>query len=272
MTRVAFQGEPGAYGEDAVARFFGVQATAVPCRAFKEVFERTEKGSVNFGVVPVENSWAGSINDTYDLLRYHRVKVYGEINLRIRHCLLALPGQTMSDIKQVYSHPQALAQCADFIEKHQLEAVPVYDTAGGARMIKEKEAKRSAAIASQRASELYGLAILASDIQTVDHNYTKFYVIATKPAPYSPNSKTTMIMAVPNSPGALYRCLGVLAERNINLTKLESRPRRDKPWEYLFYVDCEGHVQDPALREAVAELKKATTYLKILGSFPKAED
>jgi prephenate dehydratase len=269
VIKVAFQGERGAFSEDAVISFFG-EAELFPRRYIADVFEAVLVDAVEFGVVPVENSQAGSINDTYDLLLSYPLDICGEIHLRISHCLMALPGETLSEIKTIYSHPQALAQCEEFLRKLKAEIVPTYDTAGSAKRIKEGGLKGSAAVASKRAAAIYGLEILAEGIETNPNNYTRFFVISKKKAEPAPKSKTSLVFGTKNLPGALYHCLGVFATRNINLTKLESRPARDKPWEYIFYVDFEGHLDDPVCLEAMAELKHMTNFIKILGSYPRA--
>jgi prephenate dehydratase len=268
--RVAFQGEPGAFSEDAVITFFP-NAEAVPYKSFGDVFEVVFQGSTDFGVVPAENSQAGSINETYDLLLSYPLTIYGEINIKINHCLIALPGTAITDIKVVYSHPQAIAQSQDFLNKLEVEVVAGYNTAGSAKKIKEEGIKANAAIASSRAAQIYGLEILASDIQTNPNNFTKFFVIARKQPERAAKNKTSLVFSTRNIPGALYQILGAFATRNINLTKLESRPSKDKPWEYVFYVDFEGHVEDEICKNALLELNDKTNFIKILGSYPRAE-
>jgi len=268
MTRVAFQGERGAFSEDAVITFFG-EAELFPSRYIADVFEAVLGDKVEYGVVPVENSQAGSINDTYDLLLRYPLNIFGEIQLRISHCLMALPGETIDGIKVIYSHPQALAQCEEFLRKLKAEIVPTYDTAGSAKRIKEENLKGSAAVASKRAATIYGLEVLGEGIETNPNNYTRFFVISKIKAEPTSKSKTSLVFGTKNIPGSLYSCLGVFATRNINLTKLESRPSRDKPWEYIFYVDFEGHVDDPVSQQALGELKLMTNFLKILGSYPR---
>ncbi|OGN90682.1 MAG: hypothetical protein A2Z70_04380 [Chloroflexi bacterium RBG_13_48_17] len=269
MTKVAFQGERGAFSEDAVITFFE-DAELFPSKYIADVFEAVLGNNVDFGVVPVENSQAGSINDTYDLLLSFPLNIFGEIHLRISHCLMALPGETLDGIKVIYSHPQALAQCEEFLRKLKAEIVPTYDTAGSAKRIKEAGLKGSAAVASKRAAQIYGLEVLAEGIETNPNNYTRFFVLSKKKAEPSPKSKTSLVFSTKNLPGALYACLGAFATRNINLTKLESRPSRDKPWEYIFYVDFEGHIDDPVCQEALTELKRNTNFIKILGCYPRA--
>src|SRR4030043_198436 len=271
MTKVAFQGERGAFSEDAVITFFG-DAELFPSRYIGDVFEAVLRGDVDFGVVPVENSQAGSINDTYDLLLNYPLNIFGEIHLRISHCLMALPGESLDGIKVIYSHPQALAQCEEFLRKLKAEVVPTYDTAGSAKRIKEAGLKGSAAVASKRAAQIYGLEILAEYIETNPNNITRFFVISKNKAEATPKSKTSLVFSFKNIPGALYACLGAFANRGVNLTKLESRPSKEKPWEYIFYVDFEGHIDDRVCPEALTELKQETDFIKILGSYPRAGD
>ncbi len=270
MVKVAFQGERGAFSEDAAAKLFGKDINFLSCVRLKEVFELVSQDKVEFGVVPLENSQAGSINETYDLLLAYPPNIFAEVILRVSHCLMALPGAKLADIAAIYSHPQALAQCEEFLSKLKAEIMPSYDTAGSAKMIKEKKLKNSAAIASKRAAGIYGLAILAPEIETSANNYTKFVAVSKqKPKPAHRN-KTSLVFAVEHKPGSLYRILGIFATRNINLTKLESRPSRTKPWEYVFYADFEGHLDDQVCKEAIRELEGETTFVKILGSYPQA--
>ena len=274
MVRVAFQGERGAFSEDAVITFF-TDAVLFPCRYLSDVFEAVRENEVDFGMVPVENSQAGSINDTYDLLLSYPLNIFGEVNLRISHCLMALPGESLDGINTVYSHPQAIAQCQEFLRKVDAEVIPIYDTAGSAKRIKEESLKGYAAVASWRAAQIYGLEILAEKIETNVNNYTKFFVISRQQAePTQPTlkSKTSLVFAAKNIPGALYAGLGAFATRDINLIKLESRPSKDKPWEYIFYADFEGHISDRVCQEAIAELEQKASFIKILGSYPRAEN
>jgi prephenate dehydratase len=268
MTRVAFQGERGAFSEDAVLRFFG-DIELLPCRSLVHVFEAAAEGKADFGVVPVENSQAGSINETYDLLLRYDLNIYGEIALEVNHCLMAPPGESLASINTVYSHPQALAQCEQFLRRLDVEIVPTYDTAGSAKLIREKGLVNCAAVASKRVSQIYQMQILAEDIQTIPDNYTKFFVVSKDKARHADKNKTSLVFAAKNAPGALYSCLGAFATRDINLTKLESRPSKDRPWEYVFYVDLEGHMQDDICSQALKDLQEKTSFLKILGSYPK---
>jgi chorismate mutase/prephenate dehydratase len=270
MAKAAFQGERGAFSEDAATKLFGKRIDFVPCMRLKEVFELVTQDKVEFGVVPLENSQAGSINDTYDLLLAYPLNIFAEVILKVSHCLMALPGEKLEDIRTIYSHPQALAQCAEFLTKLAVEIMPSYDTAGSAKMIKEKKLTNCAAIASKRAADIYGLEILAPEIETSANNYTKFVAISKQKAKPARRNKTSLVFATEHRPGSLYRILGIFATRNINLTKLESRPSRIKPWEYVFYADFEGHLDGEVCQEAVRELQKETTFIKILGSYPLA--
>ena len=269
--RVAFQGEPGANSEEAVFRVFGERVEPVPCSDLVQTFDAVVSRRAEGAVVPVENSQAGSINETYDLLLKHDLFIVGEYDLRVRHCLMALPGTPLEQIKQAYSHPQALAQCDAFLRLHGIEPVVYRDTAGSAKMLSERRPAGTAAIASRRAADLYRLHVLAEGIETNPNNYTRFLVLDPSPAPRAPRSKTSIVFVVENKPGTLYQALGALATRGINLAKIESRPGRQRPWEYVFYVDVDGHVEDDAMRAALADLTRHTSMLRVLGSYPKAE-
>lgn len=272
---VAFQGERGAFGDEAVHSYFGKQGytsiESAPYRSFADVFHAVAAGEVQYGLVPVENSQAGSINDVYDLLRQHDLFVIGEIGHPVNHCLLCLPGQTLSDIKRVISHPQALAQSDVYLRELGVEIVATYDTAGSAKMIREEHLEGVAAVAGKGAADIYQLETLASGIQTIKDNYTRFIVLSREPvARREGDAKTMLVMATAHQPGSLYRCLGAFATNNINILKLESRPSRQRPWEYVFYLDFEGHREDAAVRSALADLAGHTTFCKVLGSFTKS--
>jgi chorismate mutase/prephenate dehydratase len=268
--KVAFQGERGAYSESAVYKFFGESAEVKPYRDFKDVFESVEKQETIFGVVPVENSIEGSVNQTYDLFLKHDLKVRGEVIVKIEHCLITNPTTKLEDVKAVYSHPQALAQCRTFLEKSGWELIPTYDTAGSVKILKEKGLKNAAAVASEKAADLYEMKILARDIADNPENYTRFFVIAKEDAPMTGKDKTSVIFAATHKPGALYNVLGEFAKRGINLTKIESRPTKQTPWEYNFYLDFEGHRNEPQCAEALEALKEYAAFIKILGSYPRA--
>ena len=271
--RVAFQGERGAYGEEAVVAYFGAQSIPSPRRSFAEVTSAVAGGETDAGLLPIENSQAGSINEVYDLLRTSHLYVTGEICRPVNHCLLCLPGQSLGQIKRVLSHPQALAQSDAYLRALGVEIVAAYDTAGSAKLIREENMYGVAAVASARAAELYQLEILASGIQTIKDNFTRFIVVNRQPgkAPAG-QAKTMLMLATAHQPGALYRALGEFASRNINMLKLESRPSREKPWEYIFYLDIEGSPQQQPVAHALAALEDKTAFLQILGAFPRSPD
>ena len=269
--KVAFQGERGAYSESAVYTFFGDETEVKPCRDLTEVFESVNKQEVPVGVVPVENSLEGSVNQTYDLFLTHNLKVSGEIIIRISHCLIANPSTSLEAVKTVYSHPQALAQCRSFLERLGSDLIPTYDTAGSVKMLKEKGLKDAAAVASEKAAEIYGMKILAREIEDTPTNYTRFFVISKEDAAKTGKDKTSIIFAAKHKPGALYHALEEFEKRNINLTKIESRPTKQKPWEYNFYLDFEGHRTEKNCAQALKALQEKAAFLKILGSYPKAE-
>jgi len=272
MVKVAFQGERGAFSEDAATKLFGEEIDFLPCIQLRDVFRAVSQDRVRFGVVPLENSQAGSINETYDLLLTYPLNIFAEVILKVSHYLMALSGQNLDHINTIYSHPQALAQCDEFLSSVKVDIVPSYDTAGSAKMIAEKQLKNCAAIASKRAAELYGLEILASAIETSANNYTRFVAVSKEKARQAEKNKTSLVFAAEHKPGSLYKILGVFATRNINLTKLESRPNRTKPWEYVFYADFEGHLDGGVYQEAIKELQREATFVKILGSYPQATE
>ena len=268
---VAFQGEVGAYSEEAAFQFFGSSITTNPRESLDDVFKVVEQDDVQFGIVPVENSLEGSISRVYDLLLDSSLKVCGEIELRVSHCLIASPEARLDLIKRVYSHPQALAQCKTFLKHLGCELTPTYDTAGSVKMIKEKGITDGGAIASARAAEIYEMKIIASEIEDAPNNFTRFFILSKEDSPPSGNDKTSIVFSVKHRPRALSEFLKEFAARNINLTKIESRPTRQKPWEYNFYLDFEGHREDKVPREVLENLDRTSLFLKILGSYPKAK-
>lgn len=267
----AFQGEVGAYSEEAVFQFFGASVGSRPCESLEEVFKIVEEAKVQFGVVPVENSLEGIISRVYDLLLDSSLRVCGETEVRVIHCLIASHGAGLDTIRKIYSHPQALAQCRSFLKHLGCELVPTYDTAGSVKMIKEKGLSDSAAIASARAAEIYGMKVLAQEIEDNPNNFTRFFVLAKEDAPPTGDDKTSIIFSTKNRPGALYAFLGEFSRRDINLTKLESRPTRLKPWQYNFYLDFDGHRTDKSAHEALEWLDQTSNFVKVLGSYPRAK-
>lgn len=267
---VAFQGERGAYSEDAVRFYFG-DVEVLPCPTIVDVFKVVESRRAEYGIVPIENSLEGSVNETYDMLLETKLRIRGEIKLRIRHCLIGNPESKLADIRLVYSHPQALAQCRRSIKRLNLKPMAYYDTAGSVKMIKESGVVDAAAIASKRAVEFYEMKVLLEGIEDSKANYTRFLVLHPEDAPKSGRDKTSVIFSVRHVPGALYGALEVFARRGINLTKIESRPVKKTPWEYNFYVDFEGHREDEEVREAIGELALNALFVKVLGSYRRAE-
>jgi prephenate dehydratase len=281
--RVAFQGEPGAFSEEAVERFFA-DATPVPVPTWRSIFDTVSGGDAAAGVAAIENSLAGTIRETYDLLFEFSdagIGIVGEVSVPVRLSLLALPGETLADIRRVYSHAQALAQADDFLRTREWSVMTTYNTAGAARVIAERRERGAAAVASPRVAELYGLDVLARDIQTGADNHTRFAVLCRgglEPAwirrPDGPGSrmKTTFVFAVRNVPGSLHRSLGAFAERGLNLSKLESRPSRSARWEYVFWVDLDADAADPRATEAFDELRRESQLVRILGSYSAADE
>lgn len=267
---VAFQGEIGAYSEEAAFQFFGPSAQTRPCESLDEVFKLAEKDEVQFGIIPIENSLEGSISQAYDLLLDSSLKVCGEIELKVSHCLIAAAGATLDSIKRIYSHPQALGQCQAFLKHLGCELIPTYDTAGGVKLIKEQQIADGAAIAGTRAAEIYGMNIIAHEIEDNPNNFTRFFILSKDDSPPTGKDKTSIVFSVKHKPGALFVFLKKLADSKINLTKIESRPTRQKAWEYNFYLDFEGHRQDTVARQALKDLEDSALFVKVLGSYPRA--
>ena len=289
MGPVAFQGELGAYSELAGREFFGPEISVSPSPTFQDVFDKVTNGTASAGIIPIENSLAGSVHENYDLLLEHRLHIIGEIKLRIVHHLIVNPGVELGDIRRVTSHPQALAQCRDFLRSLPgVEAIPVYDTAGAVRDLTRSRTRDTAAIASAQAAADYGLEILKSSIESNHENYTRFLVVtpespqpegelggdeparaATLAEDAAPQTtKVTVVFALHHEPGLLFKSLGVFALRGIDLLKIESRPLHGRPWEYLFYLDFAGSVTDQRCRKALDHLSELTTFLRVLGSYP----
>jgi len=270
--KIAFQGIRGAYSEAALLAHFGDSVQALGFAFSEQVFDAVEAGEADRGFVPVENSIAGPVGVNNDLLLERDVFGIAESYFRIEHCLLGRPGERVEDVKTVCSHPVALAQCRDFIQRHGMRTVPEYDTAGAAEIVARRGAPGEAAIASQACAGVYGLALLAENIQTVRNNITRFIAFRPGGAGDAPaGAKTSIAFSVAHHPGALLDCLKRFAEHEINLTRLESRPIPANPFEYVFFVDLLGGLRDPTVAAALSELRGAARHLKVIGSYPVAE-
>ena len=270
MTKVSFQGVSGAYSEEAIREYFGKDVESVACKSLDEVFSKVEDGEVKFGMLPVENAVAGSVARSYELLMDHDLTIYAEVILRVRHMLLVNPGTELSELKRTRSHPQALAQCHRYLTRHELEPEPAFDTAGSSRDLAANPDQSTSVIASALAAELYGLEILDKDIEDFPFNYTRFFLLSKEGSPHAQRNKTSLVFTTPHQPGVLFECLGEFARRNINLTKIESRPRLNKPWQYIFYLDFEGHSQEPKAEAAILGLLRRSSFVKLLGSYQAA--
>lgn len=271
--KIAFQGIRGAYSEMALHSYFGKDVESVGCDAFDDVFDAVNDGTVTFGLIPVENTIAGTVVENYDLLFANEVFVIAEVYLPIRHTLLGKKGARLEEITQAYSHPHALKQCKAYLKERNIKMVPNYDTAGSARMVAEGDRMDCAAIASELCAEIYDMEILASNIQSNTSNTTRFFVIAKKenvPEDHVP-SKTTVAFKTRHYPGALVDCLTIFQKYNLNMTKLESRPIPENPWEYVFYAAFEAGIDSDEVKAAIGELTLHAVFVKLLGSYPKAE-
>jgi prephenate dehydratase len=271
--RVAFQGVSGANSELAIRQHFGSEAIeTVPYPLIGDVFQAIQSRQVDCALVPVENSMAGAVSQAYELLMESDLLIQAEVVLHVHHALVAPRGVSFSEIKQARSHPQALAQCEQFLRRHNIEPIPAYDTAGSARDLAANPTPGVAAISSQLAAQLYGLDVLMTNIEDVQYNYTRFLLLGHDSPPAGEYNKTSLVFATRHKPAALYECLGEFATRGLNLTKIESRPRRNKPWEPLFYLDFEGHWQDPICQAALAQLLLKASFVKLLGSYPAVKN
>ncbi len=280
MIRVAYQGAPGAYSEECAGALFPV-AELVPIRTFAEVFAALEGANVDAAVLPVENTLAGAVVDVYDLLRQHRaLTITAEAILPVRHCLVAVPGARLEDVRVARSHPQALAQVEPWLREHGIEAEVAYDTAGAAAEIAAKGDRRVAAVASRRAAEHRSLAVLAEDLAPADQNFTRFFALTRRDDDVTPRTipaerrdgppKTSLVFAVHDAPGALVRALQPFATAGVNLAKIESRPSKAQPWDYVFYLDLHGDPATSPTQETLALLRLTVAWVEVLGTYPMA--
>ncbi len=264
---IGFQGEHGAYGEMAAKRY-SEKMVPIPCTAFAEIFEAVEHGWFDLGIVPIENSIEGTVTEVTDLLIAYELPIVGEIQLPVHHALLAPPSTELSEIKKVYSHPQALAQCRSFLTETGIEIVPYYDTAGAARMIADTFPPATAAIASTLCAERYNLEIIKRNVGDVSSNFTRFVVVSS--APCGKGTKCSIVVSVKHEPGALHRLLRIFTEKNINLTRIISRPIKERPGHYMFLLDFQGSVEEERIKEMLREMKDRTLIYKFLGCYPEA--
>jgi prephenate dehydratase len=274
--RVAFQGEAGAFSQQAIRQLLGDSVRTQPCQRFDQVFATMRDGAVDAAVVPIENTLHGSVHENYDHLLNYDFPIAGETNVRIVHNLIAPPGVPFRRIRRAYSHPVALNQCLNFFSGHpEIERVPFYDTAGSVKMVMEERPEGAGAIASSLAAEIYGAKVLRRGIEDDRHNYTRFFLLAPPGSKIKPNYtskeyKTSLVFTTRNIPGSLFRALSAFALRDLNLTKIESRPLRGKPWEYLFYVDLIGSLDDSRFQNALGHLREIAGILRVLGCYPRA--
>jgi prephenate dehydratase len=276
---VAYSGEPGAFAEDAVRAYFGPGAPTLAVPGFRGVFDTVAGGEAAAGVVPIENLVNGTVRENYDLLLEFPLEIRGEVVVPVRLCLAALPGETLAGIERVYSHIQALGQADAFLRTRPWTLLTTYNTAGAGKTIADRGERGAAAVLSPRAASLFGLEVLADAIQGDPDNRTRFLVVAAPGAVLPPPAaaavdpsgaaRTTLVMGIRNEPGALLRALTVFADHELNMSKLESRPARDRPWEYVFWVDLDADAAALAAREALDDLAGVTTLVRVLGSYPR---
>ena len=269
MKRVSFQGERGAYSEAASLSFFGNEIEAIPCFTFADVLKNTENGNSDYSILPIENSLEGSVGESNDLLLSTELNVIGEIYYRIHHCLIGT--SSIGDIDTVYSHPQALGQCRQFIQENSLKTIPSYDTAGSVKIIKDLNKNSVVCIASRNAAEIFDVPVIKEGIEDNTNNYTRFLIFSKENGGKTENCKTSIIFSVKHEAGALYQIINEFYQHKINLTKIESRPNKNTPWEYNFYVDFEGQQDDSSIKDMLQKLRENSTFLKILGSYPIAK-
>jgi len=271
IATIAFQGERGSFSEEAAHKLLGRKIHVQPCETFSAIFDKVATGKSKYCLAPTENTLAGSVYENYDLLLKNDLHIVGEVNLRIVHNLIAFPGTTLKNLRQVYSHPVALAQCGHFFARHpEVEKIPFYDTAGGVKMLAERRVSGAAAIASRIAATVYRARILATHLEDHHENFTRFLLLSRTVPPRSDANKVSIVFSTRNTPGALYKCLSVFALRDVDLTKMESRPLRGRPWEYFFYLDFIGSLKEERCQKALAHLAEVTNFLRVLGCYKSA--
>jgi chorismate mutase / prephenate dehydratase len=265
---VGFQGVPGSFSEQALFEYFGTNINTKAVEEFGDIFTELKNKNIDYGVLPIENSSTGGISDVYDLLNKYDFSIVGEVCLKVNHNLLGIKGAEMEDIAEVYSHSQAFGQCSDFLKTYsQWKLIPYHNTARSAEFAKNQNCKSIGAIASEKAAELYGLNILQRNINSNSTNTTKFVIIAREIIINESCDKISIVLSTAHRAGYLYNVLRNFAEKNINLLKIESRPIKDKPWEYFFHIDFEGNLKDETIGQAIEDIKKNSKYFKLLGNY-----
>jgi prephenate dehydratase len=266
---VAFQGELGAFSHHASRKIFGPRIDPFPCLSFEDVFEAVAGKKADLAVIPIENTLAGSIHKNFDLLSRHSLEVIAETSLRVEHCLIVHPGVGIRQVRQIYSHPSALDQCARLMRRlNAIEKISFYDTAGSVKYIRDNGLRHAAAIASEDAAHIYGMKILRRGVEDDPENYTRFLALARRNRFPRGGGKTSIVFGLKNEPGVLFKALSVFALRSIDLSKIESRPIHGKPWEYLFYLDLQSDIHSLECLNALRHLRELAPYLKVLGSYP----
>jgi len=269
---IGYQGVPGCYSYQTGLEYFGEEVESLNCHSFRDVFEALAKGEIQYGVLPIENSTSGSINEVYDLLREYEFHIVGEKCLKVEHSLLAIEGAELSDIVEVFSHQQGLLQCSRYLSEHpEWKQMPYFDTAGSAEYVAKEGLKSKACIAGSKAASVYGLKIISPNIQDSRNNSTRFVIIGKEKLENEKSDKISMILSVPHRPGTLYGILKYFAEGNCNLMKIESRPLEGKPWEYFFYIDLSGNVNEQGTKDILAVVEKESSYFRLLGNY-RSED
>jgi chorismate mutase/prephenate dehydratase len=269
---IAFQGEKGAYSEIAAESYFGKSINALPSYSFEEVFAKVRKGIADKGVIPIENTLYGSVFENYDLLLKYHVSVIAELNLQINHCLISPKKYSLSELMKIYSHPQAIGQCSKFLNELKVEIIPTYDTAGSALLSLRNQEEPTAAVTSYRAAKIYKMKILKKNIQNNKINYTRFLVISKKKSDKEPkHPKSTLSFDLKSIPGALHKALGVFANAEIDLSMIESRPIPHKPFQYTFYIDISGSLNDKKIKAALRKLSELTVTIKKIGTYEKGK-
>lgn len=268
-SHVAFQGELGSFSHHAAKKIFGPGIKPLACFSFDDAFAAVVHARAECAVIPIENTLAGSIHQNFDLLARHSLEIAAETSLRVEHNLIVHPGVNLRQIKQIYSHPAALEQCRRMLRRFKtIEKVSFYDTAGSVKHIRDRGLRSAAAVASEDAARIYGMKILRRGIEDEPENYTRFLALARRGKFLRGGSKTSIVFGLKNEPGVLFKALSVFALRNIDLSKIESRPIRRKPWQYLFYLDLQSDIRSPECSHAFRHLREMTPYFKVLGSYP----